>query len=113
MKKILFILFISLIITGCSSSEDSLNLDQILEIGNYVIIDVRTEEEYSSGHVMDAINIPYDEIDERLEIDKEKTILVYCQSGNRSSIAYNILKNLGYEVLDLGAYESISLPKEE
>ena len=38
---------------------------------------------------------------------------VYCQSGNRSSTAYNILKNLGYEVLDLGAYESISLPKEE
>ena len=45
-----------------------------------------------------AINIPYDEIDENVELSKEKTILVYCRSGKRSSIAYEQLTSLGYEV---------------
>ena len=47
-----------------------------------------------------------------MELDKSKTILVYCQSGNRSGMSYNILISLGYEVYDLGAFESIDLPKE-
>ena len=51
-----------------------------------------------------------DEIDDK--ISKNKVIFVYCKSGNRSKIAFNTLKNLGYEVYDLGAFTEIDLPKE-
>ena len=100
-----------------SELEDSLkkyNITKIQRIkeDNYVIVDVRTQEEYTSGHVVNAINIPYDEIDETTDLDKDKTIIVYCRSGNRSGKAFTVLKNLGYEVYDLGAYDSIYLDKE-
>ena len=79
---------------------------------NYEIIDVRTSSEYATGHVKGAINIPYDEIDENTKLDKNKTILVYCKSGKRSSIAFETLKKLGFKVYDLGAYETIDIAKE-
>lgn len=63
-------------------------------------------------HLADAINIPYDEIDNNIDLDKDKLILVYCMSDTRSSIAYTKLTELGYEVYDLGAYDKIDLPKE-
>ena len=78
----------------------------------YIIVDVRTKDEYDEGHLVGAINIPYDEIDENVELDKEKLILVYCKSGNRSAVAYNMLINLGFNVYDMGAYIEIDLPKE-
>ena len=79
----------------------------------YVIIDVRTKEEYDESHVVNSINIPYDEIDSKIDIDKDKVIFVYCKSGRRSSIAYDTLTTMGYKVYDLGAYENIDLPKEK
>ena len=122
MKKIIILLICILslsIITGCENSEvetkeivGSVNtMKDVMEKNNYIILDVRTKEEYEEGHVKDSINIPYDEIDENVDLDKEKTIMVYCKSGKRSSIAYETLKELGYDVLDLGAYESINLEK--
>ena len=80
--------------------------------GNYIIVDVRTKEEYESSHIRGAINIPYDEIDESIELDKSKKILVYCQSGNRSKKAFVSLTNIGYNVYNLGGIEDIDLPKE-
>ena len=68
--------------------------------------------EYNGGHVVDAINIPHNEIDENVNLDKDKTILVYCMSGTRSEAAYNILISLGYDVYDLGAFSEIDLPKK-
>jgi len=56
--------------------------------------------------------MPYDQIDNSVSFDKNKTILVYCKSGRRSSIAKESLEKLGYTVYDLGAYENIELPKE-
>lgn len=106
MKKILILLI--LILCGCNSNK--LDLNKIMEENQYIIIDVRTKDEYLESHVIDSINIPYDEIDET--IDKSKVILVYCKSGKRSEIAYNKLKTLGYEVHDLGAFDTIDLPKE-
>ncbi len=113
MKKILIILTI-ILLTGCGNKKEiaTQTLDQIIESNNYQIVDVRTKEEYDEGHVKGAINIPYDEIDENTNLNKNKTIMVYCKSGKRSSIAYNTLKNLGYDVYDLGAYSSINLEKE-
>lgn len=120
MKKILLILTLSLILCGCAKKEesefihtsDSNEVEQIMKDNNYIIVDVRTKEEYKESHLVNAINIPYDEIDEEIDLDKSKTILVYCKSGNRSGIAYNTLTNLGYEVYDLGAFADIDLPKE-
>lgn len=87
-------------------------LDEVLNNGNYVILDVRTEEEFNTGHIKDSLNIPYDEIDENINLDKNKVILVYCRSGVRSKKAYSSLKSLGYKVIDMGSYESINLEKE-
>lgn len=111
MKKIILLL-ISLITCGCSNqflSDKELN--NIIKENNYVILDVRTEEEYNNIHIRDAINIPYDEINEKTELDKNKIILVYCQSGKRSNIAYKTLKDLEYKVYDLGSINTIKLEK--
>lgn len=114
MRKILLLVIacISLFAVGCGSKKEKSDLDKLLAQKEYIIVDVRTKEEYNISHVKDAINIPYDMIDENIELDKNKNIFVYCKSGNRSKIAYDNLTSLGYTVYDLGAFESIDLPKE-
>lgn len=65
----------------------------------YVILDVRTEEEFAQGHIPGAILIPDYEIREEAESslpDKDALILVYCRSGRRSKNAAQILLELGY-----------------
>lgn len=65
----------------------------------YVILDVRTEEEYAQGHIPGAILIPDNEIEEKAEEilnDKDQMILVYCRSGRRSKNAAQTLLELGY-----------------
>ena len=110
MKKLFLLLIVTILLVGCGKAKSK--LDQILEKNNYIIVDVRTEEEFNESHVKGAINIPYDEIDEDTDLIKTKTIMVYCKSGKRSNIAYNTLKSLGYDVYDLGAYDTIDLEKE-
>jgi len=110
MKKILIVLFLSLCLSGCGSDKMS-EIKKIMAENKYVIVDVRTKEEYNQGHLIDSINIPYNEL-QQAKLDNNKVILVYCASGNRSSMAYNILTNLGYEVYDMGAFSKINLPKE-
>ena len=66
---------------------------------DYVILDVRTPEEFAQKHIPGAVNVPNEEIgdDEIEEIpDKEQLILVYCRSGNRSKQASGKLAALGY-----------------
>ena len=65
----------------------------------YVILDVRTPEEFAAGHIAGAILIPDYEIGEKAEsilTDKDQLILVYCRSGRRSKNAANELVKLGY-----------------
>ena len=65
----------------------------------YVILDVRTPEEFAERHIEGAILIPDYEIGEKAEsilTDKEQLILVYCRSGRRSKNAANELATLGY-----------------
>lgn len=64
--------------------------------GEYLLLDVRTQGEYDEGHIEGSTLIPVDELESRLsEIEeyKDKPILVYCRSGNRSVTASNILIN--------------------
>jgi len=111
-KKNLIVLVLCFLLSGCNSSYAKLDIETLMKENEYIIIDVRTKEEYEQSHIVDAINIPYDLIDENINLDKDNIIFVYCKSGGRSQIAYNNLTNLGYEVYDLGAFSEINLPKE-
>ena len=65
----------------------------------YIILDVREQDEFDEGHISGAILIPYTEIENKAEEmlpDKDKLILVYCRSGRRSKIAAESLAKLGY-----------------
>ena len=73
---------------------------------DFLILDVRTKEEYEEGHIKDAINIPNEVIGQEAESvlkDKEQTIFVYCRSGRRSKEACQTLCELGYSnIIDFG-----------
>lgn len=116
MKKLAIIMLLTIIICGCSAKKEALKTTNdykvLMQEKEYVIIDVRTKEEYNESHIKGAINIPYDEINKDSNIEKDKVVFVYCKSGGRSKIAYNTLKSLNYEVYDLGAFSSIDLERE-
>lgn len=120
MKKILLLIVLScILITGCSSDIDDNNINNtyiemittnevkkiIDDYDNYtdtVIVDVRTNDEYESGHIKGAVNVPVSEI-KSIDISKDKKIVVYCRSGSRSNTAAKELIKLGYEkVYDMG-----------
>ena len=73
-----------------------------------LLLDVRTEIEFNNGHLEGAVNIPVDELRERLnELDKNKLILGYCQVGLRGYIASRILSQHGFKVKNMtGGYKS-------
>lgn len=120
MKKILILIVLScILITGCSNDIDDNNINNtyiemittnevkkiIDDYDNYtdtVIVDVRTNDEYESGHIKGAVNVPVSEI-KSIDISKDKKIVVYCRSGSRSNTAAKELIKLGYEkVYDMG-----------
>lgn len=91
----------------------SLSMDEAKEAlereKDITLIDVRTKEEFRSGHIKDSINLPLDEIaaaENRLK-DKDAKLFVYCLSGARSKSACNQLAKLGYtNVTNLGGIVS-------
>ena len=111
MKRFLGYLAISSILLslfGCQSTKEENSYQHITadeakalmdsEKG-YIILDVRTEEEYAAGHIEGAVLIPDYEIQEKAEeilLDKSQLILVYCRSGRRSKNAASTLASLGY-----------------
>ncbi len=74
-------------------------------------IDVRTPEEFNTNHLVGAVNIPYDQIKDRIhEVtqDKQQTIHCYCRSGRRSGLAVQSLKELGFEhVINEGGFQQL------
>ncbi|GAB4018855.1 MAG: hypothetical protein Fur0010_20280 [Bdellovibrio sp.] len=67
------------------------------EKSNPQMIDVRTPEEFHSGHNKNSINIPLDQLLKNLDkIDKKRPVLLVCRSGNRSGMAQKILKENGF-----------------
>ena len=74
-----------------------------------VLIDVRSEEEFNSGHHSGAVNIPHTEIAEKISAavpDKSTPLYLYCRSGRRVGIAIEALKKLGYQTMyNLGSFE--------
>ena len=73
---------------------------------DYIILDVRTAEEYKEGHIPNAINVANETIgeDEIAELpDKDQLIMVYCRSGRRSNLAARKLVKLGYtNIVEIG-----------
>ncbi len=97
-----------MLVVGCKKADVPLTYEQITpseaktlmdENPDCVILDVRTEEEFASGHIENAILIPDYEIEAKAEsviADKDRLILVYCRSGRRSKLAAEALVKLGY-----------------
>lgn len=90
------------------SAEDAKRMME--EEENYIILDVRTKEEFDEGHIPGAVLIPDYEIESRAEKelpDHEQLILVYCRSGNRSKTASQKLFDLGYSnIVEFGGIRS-------
>ncbi|MEL1222965.1 MAG: rhodanese-like domain-containing protein [Candidatus Neomarinimicrobiota bacterium] len=83
------------------SSEES---QKVISDNNYRFLDVRTDGEYSDGHIPNSIHIPLQDIQSRIsEIEKikDKKIIVYCRSGARSSMASKTLLKEGFDVSNL------------
>ena len=117
MKKIiLFCLTALLLLAGCAApSEEEKTYRQVTaeeaavimeEESDFIILDVRTAEEFAEKHISGAVNIPNETIgtEEIAELpDKNQLILVYCRSGNRSKQASAKLAELGYtNVVEFG-----------
>ena len=108
MKKILPFLAAISALTACSSVSNSSEYRQVSSAeaqkimeseSDYIILDVRREDEYASGHIPGAINVANEAIidKEPKELpNKDQLILVYCRSGNRSKQAAAKLANMGY-----------------
>ena len=85
--------------------------------GSVTLLDTRTPQEYSKGHVKGFVNIPVDELRERIgEIDKTKPVYVICQSGLRSYIASRILTGNGFDAYNFAGgfrfYDAVRNDKE-
>jgi len=82
------------------------------------VLDVRTPEEFVSGHVPGAVNIPYDQVAARLaEVPKDKDVVLYCRSGRRAGLAGEVLTSNGYTRLqhlegDIVAWQEKQRPTE-
>lgn len=129
-KKIISILLLTFLFTSCTGEQNSSNTTQNTNINtdstvkayrqitmneaasimksekDYIILDVRRPDEFSEGHIPNAINVP-NEIIGTSEIselpDKNQLILVYCRSGRRSKEASQKLVDLGYtNVVEFG-----------
>jgi phage shock protein E len=103
-----FVALLSLLAFLRASSQVPVELAKKLLAEGAVVIDVRTPGEYGSGHLPKVINIPVEqiatEIPRRIP-DKEKPILLHCQSGMRSATAQRHLRALGYtRAFNLGSY---------
>ena len=66
-----------------------------------LIIDVRSPQEFAAGHLEGAVNIPYDQILQRIDsiegLEKSSELLLYCQSGARSAVACSLLAQQGFK----------------
>ncbi|MFD2165292.1 rhodanese-like domain-containing protein [Thalassotalea euphylliae] len=87
----------------------------------YTVLDVRSAEEFSEGHVPGATNISHSTLADKLSMlpsDKSQLIVVYCRSGRRAGVAEDILANAGYTNVwhmdgDMKAWQRNNLPTQK
>ena len=94
------IFYIFLILLGINTIAD-----------DFILIDVRTSEEFKAGHIEDSSNVEWEIISSIIdEVKKDQQIYLYCRSGRRSQNATNILIDLGYEdVTNLGGIKDAAI----
>lgn len=115
--RILLVVMVGLLTFGCTNGSAGSNAkpetvsaeqaNKIMTSGEaYILLDVRSKEEYSQGHIKGARLIPDFELEKRATVelpDKNALILVYCRSGRRSLASAKLLLELGYtNVKDMG-----------
>ena len=119
MRKLIPLFAALLLIAGCAAAPQENSYRQVTaeeaialmeKESGYLILDVRTAQEYSEKHIPKAVNIPNESIGTE-EIpalpDKNQLILVYCRSGNRSKQAAEKLAALGYtNIVEFGGINS-------
>ena len=100
------LIFILIILFSCNLSDKIINeittadFKSLNSVEDIQLIDVRTIEEYNSGYIDGALNIDFYKfsfIDSINVLDKSKTTVVYCKSGNRSSKSALMMKSLGFK----------------
>lgn len=103
MFKSIILLLTVFFFTACSGQK------QPIEVENAFMVDVRTPSEFAEGSVSGAVNIPVDEIDQRLiEFKGKEQVIVFCRSGSRSSKAAMILTNNGIKnVVNGGTWQMV------
>ena len=97
-KKIISLIVCGLLLTACGGNSYKTiteNEATALIENNAIIIDVRTGQEYATGYIDGAINVPVENIS-TISYDKDTVIIVYCASGMRSANAAKTLVDLGY-----------------
>jgi rhodanese-related sulfurtransferase len=105
--KIIFPLFIVLLICGCSSKDSKTDASFVLQPEDFktkvdagaILIDVRTVEEYANGHITGSLNMDVNAPnfkDNVLMLDKSKQYAVYCASGVRSGKAADVMRQTGF-----------------
>ncbi len=106
----LFLVTISVYLTSCNSP------GKVEFPNNEVFIDVRTVEQFESGHIQNALHIPYNEISQKIAQqvpDKNTKIILYCKSGGRAGKALTSLNLLGYKnVVNAGGYQNLMEQKK-
>jgi rhodanese-related sulfurtransferase len=98
--RLIFVISFALILAACGiSSEGYRNISsdeakKLIDNKGVVVLDVRTPEEYQDGHIPNALLVPLQELEYKLnDLDKNEPYLVVCRSGNRSTQASEILTN--------------------
>lgn len=112
MKKILLILLAAVVLNSCSTGQNRSNLPTTLSATEFsekikglpaaTIVDVRTPDEFSKGHLVNALNCDWngDAFEQQIAtIDKSQPVFVYCLSGGRSSSAANKMRSEGFETV--------------
>jgi rhodanese-related sulfurtransferase len=111
-----YVIALALLLSACASSatidrqindvspaEAALIIEQNSRTDDFVILDIRTPEEYAAGKIEGSVNVDFYAADFRLQLDalaKEARYLVYCKSGNRSGRSLAIFEDLGFARVD-------------
>ena len=121
-----FFVAAGLFATGCAGETDAGEVSQV-QVSDWIdrstaplLLDVRTAEEYASGHVPGAVNIPHDQLASRLSeiaTPRDEQVIVYCERGGRAGVATQTLEAAGFTKVrhlsgDMSAWRDAGLPTE-